>query len=93
MWQAMQPSEGETRQTAWGGAPWQFRQAESVARGRCRALVRIPWDDHLSLDRAPRNELRALRAPTRKAYIALGGVVAGGLVQMPERYRQQEVSR
>lgn len=68
-------------------------QTEEVARGRCRALVRIPWDDHLSLDRAPRNELRALRAPTRKAYIALGGVVAGGLVQMPERYRQQEVSR
>ncbi|MEV5708393.1 TcpE family conjugal transfer membrane protein [Actinoallomurus sp. NPDC052274] len=68
-------------------------QAESVARGRCRALVRIPWDDHLSLDRAPRNELRSLRAPTRKAYIALGGVVAGGLVQTPGRYPQQEVSR
>ncbi|MEV0399853.1 TcpE family conjugal transfer membrane protein [Actinoallomurus sp. NPDC050550] len=68
-------------------------QAEAVARGRCRALVRIPWDDHLSLDRAPRNELRSLRAPTRKAYIALGGVVAGGLVQTPGRYPQQEVSR
>jgi MinD-like ATPase involved in chromosome partitioning or flagellar assembly len=68
-------------------------QAESVARGRCRALVRIPWDDHLSLDRAPRNELRTLRGPTRKAYIALGGVVAGGLVQVPERYPRQEVSR
>jgi MinD-like ATPase involved in chromosome partitioning or flagellar assembly len=68
-------------------------QAESVARGRCRALVRIPWDDHLSLDRAPRNELRSLRAPTRKAYIALGGVVAGGLIQTPGRYPQQEVSR
>ncbi|MEV4252734.1 TcpE family conjugal transfer membrane protein, partial [Spirillospora sp. NPDC049652] len=35
-------------------------QAEAVARGRCRALVRIPWDDHLSMDRAPRNELKAL---------------------------------
>jgi MinD-like ATPase involved in chromosome partitioning or flagellar assembly len=68
-------------------------QAEAVARGRCRALVRIPWDDHLSLDRAPRNELRALRTPTRKAYVALGGVVASGLVAAPERYRQQEVSR
>ncbi len=68
-------------------------QAESVARGRCRALVRIPWDDHLSLDRAPRNELRSLRAPTRKAYIALGGVVAGGFVQVPDRYPQQEVTR
>jgi MinD-like ATPase involved in chromosome partitioning or flagellar assembly len=68
-------------------------QAESVARGRCRALVRIPWDDHLSLDRAPRNELRTLRASTRKAYVALGGVVAGGLVQVPDRYPRQEVSR
>jgi MinD-like ATPase involved in chromosome partitioning or flagellar assembly len=68
-------------------------QAESVARGRCRALVRIPWDDHLSLDRAPRNELRTLRSSTRKAYIALGGVVAGGLVQVPDRYAQQEFSR
>ncbi|HZE33984.1 MAG TPA: chromosome partitioning protein, partial [Actinoallomurus sp.] len=68
-------------------------QAESVARGRCRALVRIPWDDHLSLDRAPRNELRTLRSSTRKAYIALGGVVAGGLVPVPDRYPRQEVSR
>ena len=68
-------------------------QAESVARGRCRALVRIPWDDHLSLDRAPRNELRTLRSSTRKAYIALGGVVAGGFVQVPDRYPRQEVSR
>jgi MinD-like ATPase involved in chromosome partitioning or flagellar assembly len=68
-------------------------QAESVARGRCRALVRIPWDDHLSPDRAPRNELRTLRSSTRKAYIALGGVVAGGLVQIPDRYPRQEVSR
>jgi MinD-like ATPase involved in chromosome partitioning or flagellar assembly len=68
-------------------------QAESVARGRCRALVRIPWDDHLSLDRAPRNELRTLRSSTRKAYIALGGVVASGLVQVPDRYAQQEFSR
>ncbi|MBC6457508.1 TcpE family conjugal transfer membrane protein [Actinomadura sp. HBU206391] len=68
-------------------------QAESVARGRCRALVRIPWDDHLSLDRSPRNELKSLRAPTRRAYLALAGVVAGGFVAQPERYQQQEASR
>jgi MinD-like ATPase involved in chromosome partitioning or flagellar assembly len=65
-------------------------QAESVARGRCRALVRIPWDDHLSLDRAPRNELKSLRAPTRRAYLALAGVVAGGFASLPERYQRQE---
>jgi MinD-like ATPase involved in chromosome partitioning or flagellar assembly len=68
-------------------------QAESVARGRCRALVRIPWDDHLSLDRSPRNELKSLRAPTRRAYLALAGVVAGGFAALPERYHQQEASR
>jgi MinD-like ATPase involved in chromosome partitioning or flagellar assembly len=67
--------------------------AESVARGRCRALVRIPWDDHLSLDRSPRNELRSLRAPTRRAYLALAGVVAGGFSVVPDRYQEQEASR
>ncbi|HXA62550.1 MAG TPA: TcpE family conjugal transfer membrane protein [Streptosporangiaceae bacterium] len=70
-------------------------QAEAVARGRCRALVRIPWDDHLSLDRSPRNELKSLRAPTRRAYLALAGVVAGGFTTVPERYTEteQEVGR
>jgi MinD-like ATPase involved in chromosome partitioning or flagellar assembly len=67
--------------------------AESVARGRCRALVRIPWDDHLSLDRSPRNELKSLRAPTRRAYLALAGVVAGGFAVVPERYQEREASR
>ncbi|GGV15153.1 hypothetical protein GCM10010182_39980 [Actinomadura cremea] len=72
-------------------------QAEAVARGRCRALVRIPWDDHLSMDRAPRNELKSLRAPTRRAYLALAGVVAGGFGVVPERYQElhqeQEATR
>ncbi|WP_030165208.1 TcpE family conjugal transfer membrane protein [Spirillospora albida] len=72
-------------------------EAEAVARGRCRALVRIPWDDHLSMDRAPRNELKSLRAPTRRAYLALAGVVAGGFTVVPERYQElqqeQEATR
>ncbi len=69
-------------------------QAEAVARGRCRALVRIPWDDHLSMDRAPRNELKSLRSPTRRAYLALAGVIAGGFTELPERYiRQEDVER
>ncbi|MFD0905485.1 TcpE family conjugal transfer membrane protein [Actinomadura sediminis] len=72
-------------------------QAEAVARGRCRALVRIPWDDHLSMDRGPRNELKSLRAPTRRAYLALAGVVAGGFGVVPERYQElhqeQEATR
>ncbi|PKK15479.1 TcpE family conjugal transfer membrane protein [Thermomonospora sp. CIF 1] len=65
-------------------------QAEAVARGRCRALVRIPWDDHLSMDRAPRNELKSLRSPTRRAYLALAGVIAGGFSELPERYVRHE---
>jgi MinD-like ATPase involved in chromosome partitioning or flagellar assembly len=70
-------------------------QAEAVARGRCRALVRIPWDDHLSMDRAPRNELKSLRSPTRRAYLALAGVVASGFNVVPERYQelQQELQQ
>ncbi|GAB3682807.1 hypothetical protein GCM10027589_52590 [Actinocorallia lasiicapitis] len=65
-------------------------QAEQVARGQCRALVRIPWDDHLSMDRSPRNELKTLRHPTRRAYLALTAVVAGGFTTLPERYQEQE---
>ncbi|MEO5876164.1 MAG: hypothetical protein ABIS86_05535, partial [Streptosporangiaceae bacterium] len=67
--------------------------AEQVARGQCRALVRIPWDDHLSLDRSPRNELKALRTPTRRAYLALTAVVAGGFTSVPERYQPYEQER
>ena len=59
-------------------------QAEQVARGQCRALVRIPWDDHLSLDRSPRNELKSLRPPTRRAYLALSAVVAGVVQTLEE---------
>ncbi|HEV2253273.1 MAG TPA: chromosome partitioning protein, partial [Streptosporangiaceae bacterium] len=55
-------------------------QAESVARGRCRAIVRVPWDDLLSPDvnRAAESPA-ALHPQTRLAYTALAGVLVAGL--------------
>ncbi|HYB15154.1 MAG TPA: hypothetical protein VEF71_06755 [Streptosporangiaceae bacterium] len=50
--------------------------AESVARGRCRAIVRVPWDDRLS---AWPGTPAALQPQTRLAYIALAGVLVAGL--------------
>ena len=50
--------------------------AESVARGRCRAIVRVPWDDMLPIEVA---DPSALRPHTRVAYTALAGVLVAGL--------------
>lgn len=52
--------------------------AEAVARGRCRAIVRVPWEDALAPGRADRVEPSHLRAPGRRAYLALAGVVVAG---------------
>jgi MinD-like ATPase involved in chromosome partitioning or flagellar assembly len=52
-------------------------EAERVARGRCRAIVRVPWDDHLSAGKVV--DVGALRATTRRAHAALGGVLLHGL--------------
>jgi MinD-like ATPase involved in chromosome partitioning or flagellar assembly len=65
--------------------------AESVARGRCRAIVRVPWDDRLSPEgeagsrnarggsRGSRPPWDALQPQTRLAYTALAGVLVAGL--------------
>jgi MinD-like ATPase involved in chromosome partitioning or flagellar assembly len=50
--------------------------AESVARGRCRAIVRVPWDDLLSVQPDAR---AALSPRTKRAYGALAGVLVAGL--------------
>ncbi|HTU04695.1 MAG TPA: chromosome partitioning protein, partial [Trebonia sp.] len=60
-------------------------QAESVARGRCRAIVRVPWDDMLPVEIASPS---ALRPQTRVAYTALAGVLVAGLAAAPVRTRQ-----
>jgi len=58
------------------------RQAESVARGRCRAIVRVPWDDLLS---AGAETPAALHPQTRLACTALAGVLVAGLVPKTPR--------
>ncbi|NYI97830.1 MinD-like ATPase involved in chromosome partitioning or flagellar assembly [Streptomonospora nanhaiensis] len=55
--------------------------AEQVARGRCRAIVRVPWDDHLAAGKVV--DTGALRATTRRAHAALGGVLMHGLAAAP----------
>ncbi len=54
-------------------------QAENVARGRCRAIVRVPWDDQLDAERGEAPGPRSLRAQTRHAFTALAGVTVAGL--------------
>jgi len=63
-------------------------RAESVVRGRCRAIVRVPWDDLLSsrpgpdqagLDQASPDQQPTLQPQTRLAYTALAGVLVKSL--------------
>jgi len=55
-------------------------QVENVARGRSRAIVRVPWDDQLGSDRATLRAPRALRPQMRHAYTALAAVSLAGVV-------------
>ncbi|WP_026124182.1 conjugal transfer protein [Nocardiopsis baichengensis] len=48
-------------------------EAEQVARGRCRAIVRVPWDDHVAQGKL--GDTGSLRSSTRRAHSALGGVL------------------
>jgi MinD-like ATPase involved in chromosome partitioning or flagellar assembly len=74
-------------------------QAERLVRGRCRAIVRVPWDDHLaeppaeqgirdSLDPSgATSRLGQLRPPVLQAYTALAGVLVAALAASPQRRR------
>jgi len=57
-------------------------QAEAIARGRSRAIVRVPWDDMLPVAAANPS---TLRPQTRVAYTALAGVLVAGLAAAPVR--------
>src|SRR5262249_25596631 len=71
-------------------------QAELVVRGRCRAIVRVPWDDHLAEPPAERgirdsldpgaaaSRLGQLRPPVLQAYTALAGVLIAALTASPQ---------
>jgi hypothetical protein len=56
--------------------------AESIARGRSRAIVRVPWDDMLPV---AATGPATLRPQTRVAYTALAGVLVAGLSVAPVR--------
>jgi hypothetical protein len=56
--------------------------AEAIARGRSRAIVRVPWDDMLPVAAASPS---TLRPQTRVAYTALAGVLVAGLATAPIR--------
>ena len=56
--------------------------AEAVARGRCRAIVRVPWDDMLPMGVTGPS---TLRPQTRVAYTALAGVLVAGMAAAPVR--------
>jgi len=74
-------------------------QAELVLRGRCRAIVRVPWDDHLAEPEAERGirdsletadeppRLARLRPAVLQAYTALAGVLVSSLADDPVRRR------
>jgi hypothetical protein len=63
-------------------------RAESVARGRCRAIVRVPYDAQLTARNL--RPVQSLSVQTRLAFTALAGVVVAGLaVPMPAPAAQQ----
>jgi MinD-like ATPase involved in chromosome partitioning or flagellar assembly len=59
--------------------------AESIARGRSRAIVRVPWDDMLPVAATGPS---TLRPQTRVAYTALAGVLVAGLAAAGVRKKQ-----
>ncbi|WP_223190939.1 MinD/ParA family ATP-binding protein, partial [Nonomuraea terrae] len=67
-------------------------QAESVARGRCRAIVRVPWEDGLAPDGAETVDPGQLRAAGRRAYLALAGVVVAGFAAQTVRPSEEELA-
>ncbi|WP_236668138.1 MinD/ParA family ATP-binding protein, partial [Nonomuraea sp. K271] len=65
-------------------------QAEAVARGRCRAIVRVPWEDDLAPGGADVVDPGQLRAAGRRAYLALAGVVIAGFAAQAQTVRPSE---
>jgi MinD-like ATPase involved in chromosome partitioning or flagellar assembly len=53
-------------------------RAEAIASGRCRAIVRVPWEDQLDDGGGPCAG-GPLRLPARQALTALAGVLVSGL--------------
>jgi MinD-like ATPase involved in chromosome partitioning or flagellar assembly len=73
-------------------------QAEALARGRCRAIVRVPWDDRLKNHDSERPVSSPSGAPAvglagplgtaaLHAYTALAGVLVAAVATVPEQLR------
>ena len=71
-------------------------QAEALARGRCRAIIRVPWDDSLKNpgpERAAPPDQATMAGPAGgglsqgalNAYTALAGVLVAALADAPEQ--------
>jgi MinD-like ATPase involved in chromosome partitioning or flagellar assembly len=71
-------------------------QAEALARGRCRAIIRVPWDDSLKNqepERAASPDQATTASPAGgglsqgalNAYTALAGVLVTALAEAPEQ--------
>jgi len=58
-------------------------RAEAIAAGRCRAIVRVPWEDRLGADDGPCAGVVPLRLAPRRALTALAGVVVAGVAARP----------
>ena len=58
-------------------------RAEAIAAGRCRAVVRVPWEDQLGADDGPCAGIAPLRPAPRRALTALAGVLVTGLAAGP----------
>ncbi|MGN6682363.1 MAG: TcpE family conjugal transfer membrane protein [Streptosporangiaceae bacterium] len=77
-------------------------QAERVCAGRCRAVVKIPWDDQVqgqiakrALPAGPSAQLRqhwagVLSPPTAAAYTALAGILVASLSQEAGSHREPQ---
>ena len=74
-------------------------QAEALARGRCRAIIRVPWDDSLRnsgpVRIASSDQVAPMADPAGgglsqgalNAYTALAGVLVSALADAPEQQR------
>ncbi|MFI7452550.1 TcpE family conjugal transfer membrane protein [Nonomuraea sp. NPDC049714] len=67
-------------------------QAEAVASGRCRAIVRVPWEDGLAPGGDEVVDPGQLRAAGRRAYLALAGVVVAGFAAQRIRPSEEELA-
>jgi TcpE family len=65
-------------------------QAEAVARGRCHAIVRVPWDARLAGGRAAGTDPDTLQPQTRHAYAALAGVIVSALAVTRDLTEREE---